>query len=196
METHAAGAAPAGLSSAVATTALAGAAKSGGPFFVKLMSMTKTQIAMAGVLAAFAAALIVQSHIHLRQKVAPPEAADISFNFPASPVSQVLSIYAGWAREKLRAPDNINPSAVVHAVTPHQVTRIEALKLLDAALLEQAQITITRAADGTLVAVPKQKINGLSSMRTYLPDGKVDPPFPALGGPMIQPRPPVPNPQH
>jgi RNA polymerase sigma factor (sigma-70 family) len=68
METHAAGTAPAGLSNAVATAALAGAAKSGGLglFLIKLMTMTKAQIAVGGLLTVLAATLIVQSQTSAR----------------------------------------------------------------------------------------------------------------------------------
>jgi hypothetical protein len=67
----------------------------------------------------------------------------------------------------------------------NRLTKTEALKLIETSLLEQAQFTITRAADGALVGTPKKQLRGppdlAAAMRTYLPDGTVDPPFSEVG---------------
>jgi RNA polymerase sigma factor (sigma-70 family) len=186
METHAAGAAPAGLSGIVAASALAGAAKSGGMgiLIIRLLTMTKTKIALAGLLAALAATFIVESKIHARQ------AADIAYNLTMRP-SGIFSIYAETAKEKVLVPLDLPDQVDVHVKTDQLVTRTEALKLLDAALLEQAQITIQRSADGTLVGTPKEPLPGppdfVAAMRTFLPDGRVDPPLPLPPGPRLPP---------
>jgi hypothetical protein len=146
----------------------------------------------AAALAALLLSGCVSGNNHAGQKAAAREVAYIEFDFEGSPLEQCLSFYAFCAKEKLRAPDYMSSGGSIRGATSHRVTRSEALKLLDAILLEQAQITITRAADGTLEAIPKQKMEGppavRNAMRTYLPDGNVDPPFPEFGGPKLQPR--------
>jgi hypothetical protein len=146
--------------------------------------MTKKQIGLAGLLVA--AIFIVQYNVRARQTMAAREPANISLNFPAIPVEEVFSVYASFAKEKLRVPLNLRLHATVRIIISHRVTRTEALKMLEAALLEQAHITIRRAADGTLEGVPKQE------MRTYLPNGQVDPPYAQPGllpaRPSVMPR--------
>jgi RNA polymerase sigma factor (sigma-70 family) len=67
MEMHAADVAPPGLSSVVAKAALAGSASSGGAgLLLKLMTITKTQIAVGAVLTALAATLVAQSQTNTK----------------------------------------------------------------------------------------------------------------------------------
>jgi RNA polymerase sigma factor (sigma-70 family) len=68
LDLHAANVAPAGLSSIVAKAALTGAGTTGGMAgtLIKLMSITKTQIAVAGLVTALAATLVVQSQTNAK----------------------------------------------------------------------------------------------------------------------------------
>jgi RNA polymerase sigma factor (sigma-70 family) len=260
METHAAGAAPAGLSGVVAASALAAAKSSGtGLFFLKLTTVTKTQIATAALLAGLAATIMVQSRATARlrdenrallgqaaqldglraenqrlrsqpvpaaaalsqdqvlelarsraeigrlhdqleaaQKAAaqnaaasqsaaargraasPGEAANVYLNL-TMPVNQTLSVLAQVANEKIVVPAHFLDSGLVRLITTNHLTRTEAINFMAAALMEQAQFTVTRSADGTLVGTPKEQLRGppefMAETRTYLPDGHADPPL-------------------
>jgi hypothetical protein len=114
----------------------------------------------------------------------PPEVPSVMFNW-TMPADGVFSVYAQVANEKLQVPEHMVHGRMVRVRTS-LVTKTEALKLLDTALLEQAQITITRRADGTLVGTTQDVLRGppefMAAMRTYLPDGKVDPPLPSPAG--------------
>jgi RNA polymerase sigma factor (sigma-70 family) len=267
METHAAGAAPPGLSSVVATAALAGAAKSSGAglFFFRAMTITKTHIATTALLAGLAATILIQSRAAARLRdenralldqtaqldglraenerlrnqpvAAPPassqsqvlelarsraeigrlqnqlaaaqkaeaqsaaalrsaatpgrasppgEVANVQLDF-SMPVSGMLEVYTGLAKEKIVVPAHFDDNGLVRVQTTNNVTRTDALKLIETVLMEQAQFTIARAADGTLVGIPKEKLGGppdvVAEIRTYLPDGQIDPPLLPLGPP-------------
>ena len=166
--------------------------------------MTRARITVAWHIATLATAAILQLNIQAGQETtplhpsAPPgEAADITYKFSSLPVDQLFSVYAELAKEKLIVPMSIGFRGVVQVNTTRPITRTEALKLLETTLAEQAKITITRSTNGSLVGIPKEKLQGspagTNAVRTYLPDGKVDPPFPR--GPTMVPRPnPAPPP--
>jgi hypothetical protein len=152
--------------------------------------MTRAQIAVAGFVATLAAAAFVQLNIQAGQETtalhppAPPgEAADITYSIQSMPVVQVFSLYAALAKEKLIVPASFGFPGAVRVKTTQPITRTEALKLLETTLAEQAQITIARSTNGSLVGIPNEKMQGspagANAVRTYLPDGKIDPPFPA-----------------
>lgn len=100
-------------------------------------------------------------------------------------MDQVFSIYAALAKEKLIVPASLGFRGTVRVNTTQPITRTVALKLLETTLAEQAQITIMRSTNGSLVGISKEKMQGspagTNAVRTYLPDGKVDPPFYVLG---------------
>jgi hypothetical protein len=156
---------------------------------IKLATMTRAQITVAGFVATLAAAAFIQFNIQAGQETtalhppAPPgEAANITYSISSMPAYQVFSLYAALANEKLIAPASIDFRGGVRVKTTRPITRTEALKLLETALAEQAQITITRSTNGSLVGIPNEKTQvspaGTNAVRTYLPDGTIDPPLP------------------
>jgi hypothetical protein len=169
----------------------------GVPVSIKLTTMTRARITVATYVAALAVAAIRQLNIQAGQETtalhpsAPTgEVANITYSIPSMPVVQVFSLYAALAKEKLIIPTSIEFGGPVRVNTTRPITRTEALKLLETTLAEQAHITITRSTNGSLVGTSNEKMQGsptgTNAFRTYLPDGKADPPFPP--GPKMMPR--------
>ena len=149
--------------------------------------MNRTEaITLSSLVIALAAVVTLAACKHTEK---PPEVANVMFDW-TMPADNVFSVYAQVANEKLQVPEHMRHGSLVRVKTPHPITKTEALKLLDAALLEQAQFTITRRADGTLVGSTQDVLRGppefMAAMRTYSPDGKVDPPLTAPGEPPSQ----------
>jgi hypothetical protein len=149
--------------------------------------MTKLRVAITRGLVSLALIAGAQHEI----QAASPEKADFSLAFYSVPLEQVFSTYASIAKEKLRVPANMDAGVALRVVTTNRLTRTQALKLIRTSLKEQAQFTIKRDADGTWVGIPKRMpqrpLSVGDAMRTFFPDGHVDPPFPGPA-PVLQPR--------
>lgn len=82
---------------------------------------------------------------------APPEdKATETFHFPAITLEQLVSVYEKWAGKPVTAPPQGWPTATIHADTSHPVTKEEAMRIVEAAMKEQAHVTIRRGPDGKL----------------------------------------------
>jgi RNA polymerase sigma factor (sigma-70 family) len=82
------------------------------------------------------------------------EPADISYNFPGIPVSQLFDFYENLCGKKLVVKPSVLFQQTVRIMTEHPITRSEAKQLIEDSLKEQANLTIVTADDGSLSVVP------------------------------------------
>lgn len=182
MELHACSGTPTGLSHKIAASSIA---KPGQP-----SSARRVPVKIAAGLAIIGVGAFMAGHVlHRLPPPRPASVATIRYNFPAVPVEQLFFIYAALQKEKVRVSLNSPHNGVVKIFTPQPVTKEEAAKLIETALADQDRIQITRASDGTLMAVAKgQDPNTVTGpFETIFPDGKIESPYPQPPGPVFRP---------
>jgi len=81
------------------------------------------------------------------------EVADITYNMPGVPMSQVIGIYEDLSGKKLVVAPSVIQK-LVRMQTEHPITASEAMRLIEDTLKEQAHVMLVPAGDGTISAVP------------------------------------------
>jgi HEAT repeat protein len=83
---------------------------------------------------------------------APAKNADIAYNFPGSPLGQILDIYGNLAGKKVTMAATLAPGQTLRVITAQPLTKSEALQLLEEVLKQQAGVVIVHGKDGSLTA--------------------------------------------
>jgi len=84
---------------------------------------------------------------------APQANANILYHFPAIPFAQFLPIYEDLAGKKVTMEATPKPSQTLRVFAVRELTKGEALQLLEEVLKEQAGLVIVHGADSSLTAV-------------------------------------------
>jgi len=82
------------------------------------------------------------------------EEANITYNFPGIPAGQIIDIYGELSGKTLIVDPSANTGQTLRFKTPKPITRSEAMKIIETALIEQAHLVIVQAPGGALSVVP------------------------------------------